>query len=95
MHYHSTCFGCLTPDQRRWYAQSEGEHHSPGGTAFVTREHAQEDADHENALPYMRGWAGHLQIVAPCKGRWCRPYTTPAKLEWQRQREEQDHAPTP
>jgi len=84
MHYHSTCYGCLTNRELEVYQQSVGEAQTPGGTAFATEELARDDAAYENGQSYMRGWSGHHQTVAPCMGMHCRPYTTSHKVEWQR-----------
>lgn len=65
------------------YQQSMGEAQIPGGTAFATEELARQHADNENTMPYMRGWSGHKQIVAPCIGMHCRPYTTSHRYDWQ------------
>jgi hypothetical protein len=85
MHYHSTCYGCLTPTELQGYIDSQGESQTPGGTAFTTEELARSDADSENKASYMIGWTGHRQVVAPCMGMHCRPYTSSHKVEWQRQ----------
>jgi hypothetical protein len=85
MHYHSTCYGCLTPTELRMYTDSQGEAQTPGGMAFTTEELARQDADSENAMSYMQDWTGHRQVVAPCKSMHCRPYTSSYKYWWQRQ----------
>jgi hypothetical protein len=84
MHYHSTCYGCLTTKELQVYQDSQGEAQAPGGVAFETEALAQADTEHENAQSYMRGWTGHKQVVAPCMSMHCTVQSQNHKAYWSR-----------
>lgn len=65
-HWHSTCRSCVPELVMR---QENG--FSVGGSAFLTKHDAQQDADDINRQPYMRDFGDHRQIVEHCTDRYC------------------------